>query len=571
MSLEVNDSRFTTVPAHLCKHPILLLPSMSEPPAAAAEGGPSKNALKKAQKEKEKAEKKAAAKKAEQENRAATQVAVQEDTAKDNYGTPPSSNEGPTITRLQQLSAEAVGKEVTVVARIHNSRSQSAKLAFLMLRQQGETIQAVVAAAGESVSRQMVKWSIGIHINSVVRVSGVVSKPQPPVASATLSELELHVTKIYMVAEAAEQIPIQVKDLERPNERPDEEAKEVAGEVPIVSLATRLDNRPIDLQTKCNQAIFSISHGVEMLFQEYLSKRGFRSVHTPKLLGAATEGGASVFEVPNYFGKQAFLAQSPQFHKQMLICADVERVFEIGPVFRAENSNSHRHLTEFTGLDFEMVFDNHYHEVLGLAEDLIIYMVKGLLEQYKSEIAIVHEFFPKAGDFRIPEDGKALRLKYLEGIKILKEAGVDTSEQDSFKTDLTTAQEKRLGELIREKYNTDFYVLDEFPMSVRPFYTKVCPHDKNLSNSYDFFMRGEEIMSGAQRINDAEELVASMKAKGADPTAEGFQDYINAFRQGCRPHAGGGLGLNRIVQFFLGLPNIRQATAFPRDPQRLRP
>jgi nondiscriminating aspartyl-tRNA synthetase len=544
---------------------------MSEPAAASTEGGPSKNALKKAQKEKEKAEKKAAAKKAEQESRAATQVALQEDTAKDNYGAPPSSAEGPVITKLQQINAEAVGKEVTVVARVHNSRSQSAKLAFLMLRQQGETIQAVVAAAGDSVSRQMVKWSIGVHINSVVRVSGIVSKPDPPVASATLSDVELHVTKIYMVAEAAEQIPIQVKDLERPNERPDEETKEVAGEGPIVSLATRLDNRPIDLQTKCNQAILSISHGVEILFQEYLSKLGFRSVHTPKLLGAATEGGASVFEIPNYFGKQSFLAQSPQFHKQMLICADVERVFEIGPVFRAENSNSHRHLTEFTGLDFEMVFDHHYHEVLGLAEDLIIYTVKGLLERYKSEIAIVHEFFPKAGDFRIPTDGKALRLKYLQGVQILKDAGVDTSEQESFKTDLTTAQEKRLGELIREKYNTDFYVLDEFPMSVRPFYTKVCPHDKNLSNSYDFFMRGEEIMSGAQRISDAEELVAAMKAKGADPTAEGFQDYINAFRQGCRPHAGGGLGLNRIVQFFLGLPNIRQATAFPRDPQRLRP
>jgi lysyl-tRNA synthetase class II len=345
-----NNLRFASVPFQLLHHLFFFPPPpMSEPQVATAEGGPSKNALKKAQKEKEKAAKKAAAKKAEQENRAAAQVALQEDTAKDNYGTIPSSTERPTITSLQQLTGDSVGKEVTVVTRVHNSRSQSAKLAFLMLRQQGETIQAVVAAAGDSVSRQMVKWSIGIHVNSVVRVSGVVSKPEPPVASATLSELELHVTKIYMVAEAAEQIPIQVKDLERPNERPDEEAKEAAGEAPIVSLATRLDNRTIDLQTKCNQAILSISHGVEILFQEYLSKRGFRSVHTPKLLGAATEGGASVFEIPNYFGKQAFLAQSPQFYKQMLICGDVERVFEIGPVFRAENSNSHRHLTEVSG------------------------------------------------------------------------------------------------------------------------------------------------------------------------------------------------------------------------------
>lgn len=217
-----------------------------------------------------------------------------------------------------------------------------------------------------------------------------------------------------------------------------------------------------------------------------------------------------------------------------------------------------------------MVFNNHYHEVLTFAENLIVFIVTELLSRYKDELTIIQKFFPKAGDFRI-KDNKALRLTYLEGIKLLKDAGVDTTEQDNFVTDLTTAQEKQLGKIIREKYDTDFYVLDEFPMAVRPFYTKGHPTDPNLSNSYDFFMRGEEIMSGAQRINDAEELEASMRSKGVDPTAEGFQDYVNAFRQGCRPHAGGGLGLNRIVQFFIGLDNVRQATPFPRDPQRLRP
>ncbi len=217
-----------------------------------------------------------------------------------------------------------------------------------------------------------------------------------------------------------------------------------------------------------------------------------------------------------------------------------------------------------------MVFDHHYHEVLGFAERLIVFIVQELQARYKDEIAVVSKFFPRAGDFRI-KDGKALRLKYFDGIKILKEAGVDTTEQDNYVTDLTTAQEKRLGQLIREKYDTDFYVLDEFPMSVRPFYTKKHPTDPKLSNSYDFFMRGEEIMSGAQRVNDATELEAAMRAKGLDPNADGFADYVNAFRQGCRPHAGGGLGLNRIVMFFLGLDNVRQATPFPRDPQRLRP
>ena len=217
-----------------------------------------------------------------------------------------------------------------------------------------------------------------------------------------------------------------------------------------------------------------------------------------------------------------------------------------------------------------MVFNHHYHEVLDFAERLIVFIVTELNSRYQNDIAAVQKFFPRAGDFHL-KDGKALRLKYFDGIRLLRDAGVDTTEQDNYVTDLTTAQEKRLGQIIREKYDTDFYVLDEFPMVVRPFYTKAHPHDPKLSNSYDFFMRGEEIMSGAQRINDATELEASMRAKGVDPNGEGFVDYVNAFRQGCRPHAGGGLGLNRIVQFFLGLDNVRQATPFPRDPQRLRP
>ncbi|KAH0843349.1 hypothetical protein AYO21_09963 [Fonsecaea monophora] len=541
-------------------------------PNVSADGAPSKNALKKAQKEAEKAAKKAAAKAKEAEQKAAQQAQASEDTAKDKYGTLPQDD--PEITHLKKLGEEHVDKEVTVIVRVHNSRSQSAKLAFLMLRQQGKTIQAVVAAIGDAVSRQMVKWAVGVNINSFVRVSGIVKKPNPPVASASISDLELHVTKIYLIASAAEQIPMQVKDAERPpppSITGEEEGPAVDAEgAPIVTLKTRLDNRVIDLQTECNQAIFTISSGVEGLFEEFMRKAGSRKFNTPKLLGAATEGGSGVFEVNNYFGKSGFLAQSPQLHKQMLIAGDCESVFEIGPVFRAENSNTHRHLTEFTGLDFEMVFNHHYHEVLEFAENLIVFIVHELKTRFKDEIAVVQKYFPRAGDFRI-KDGKALRLKYFEGIKILRDAGVDTTEQDNYVTDLTTAQEKKLGQLIREKYDTDFYVLDEFPMVVRPFYTKPHPTDPKLSNSYDFFMRGEEIMSGAQRINDATELEASMRSKGVDPNSEGFQDYVNAFRQGCRPHAGGGLGLNRIVMFFLGLDNVRQATPFPRDPQRLRP
>lgn len=200
-----------------------------------------------------------------------------------------------------------------------------------------------------------------------------------------------------------------------------------------------------------------------------------------------------------------------------------------------------------------------------------MFILTQLKERYKDQIAVIQKSYPKAGDFKLPKDGKALRLNYMDGVALLKEAGVDVSELERLETDFSTAMEKQLGQIIREKYDTDFYVLDKFPMSVRPFYTKADPADTRFSNSYDFFMRGEEIMSGAQRINDPKELEASMIAKGLDPHAEGFEDYLAAFRQGCSPHAGGGLGLNRIVMFFLGLPNIRLATLFPRDPQRLRP
>lgn len=208
---------------------------------------------------------------------------------------------------------------------------------------------------------------------------------------------------------------------------------------------------------------------------------------------------------------------------------------------------------------------------MEFAEDLLVFILTQLKERFKEQIEVIQRSYPKAGDFKLPKNGKALRLNYMDGVALLKEAGVDVSEQERFENDFTTSMEKQLGRIIREKYDTDFYVLDKFPLAVRPFYTKPCPQNPNLSNSYDFFMRGEEIMSGAQRINDAQELEAAFRSKGLNPDAEGFEDYINAFRQGCPPHAGGGLGLNRIVMFFLGLPDIRIATLFPRDPQRLRP
>ncbi|KAL3468456.1 hypothetical protein BJX64DRAFT_245974 [Aspergillus heterothallicus] len=548
-------------------------PKPEETPAAEASaegeepGKLSKSALKKLAKEKAKAEK--AAQRAAQEQAQAA-AAEANDTAKHLYGPIPESEDVLPSTRLSEITDEHYEQEITVVARVDNARVQSAKLAFLMLRQQGLKLQAVIAAA-EPISRQMIKYTGGLNVNSIVQVTGIVKKPGVPIASATLSNHEIHIRKVYTITEAAQQLPMQVKDAERPPPETTDEGFQVdESGTPIVTLKTRLDNRVLDLQTATSQAITHISSGVAQLFAEYMIKSGSRWISTPKLVGAATEGGSGVFEV-KYFKRNAYLAQSPQLYKQMCIAGDMENVFEIAPVFRAEDSNTHRHLTEFTGLDFEKTFRSHYHEVLEFAENLLVFILSELKERYKDQIAIVQKSYPKAGDFKLPKDGKALRLNYMDGVAMLKEAGVDVSEQERFENDFTTAMEKQLGQIIRDKYDTDFYVLDKFPMAVRPFYTKACPQDPKFSNSYDFFMRGEEIMSGAQRIHDVKELEASMVAKGVDPTHEGFEDYLSAFRQGCPPHAGGGLGLNRIVMFFLGLPNIRLATLFPRDPQRLRP
>lgn len=523
----------------------------------------SKKALKKLEKEKEKAKKKAereeqlAKEKAEREAKAAN------DPAKENYGKLPLINSshktGTSRVQIKELSAANDGEEVVFRARAHNSRQQGATMAFLTLRQQDNLIQALIKSNGESISKQMVKWAGSINLESIVLVHGVVRKVEEAIKSATVQDAEVHVTKIYTIQETPEQLPVLIEDASR------SEAEAEAAGLPVVNLDTRLDARTIDLRTPTNQAIFKIQSGVCQLFREFLSKKGFTEIHTPKIIAAPSEGGSNVFEI-SYFKGKAYLAQSPQLYKQQLIAADFEKVYEVAPVFRAENSNTHRHMTEFTGLDLEMAFEEHYDEVMDVLSDLFVFIFTELKERYGKEIATVRKQYP-VEEFKLPEDGKMVRLHFKEGIAMLRGAG---KEVDDFE-DLSTENEKLLGKLVREKYNTDFYILDKFPLAIRPFYTMPDSEDPRYSNSYDFFMRGEEILSGAQRIHDPVLLKERMKAHEIDPDVPGLNDYIDAFTYGCAPHAGGGIGLERVVMFFLDLKNIRRASLFPRDPRRLRP
>ena len=331
--------------------------------------------------------------------------------------------------------------------------------------------------------------------------------------------------------------------------------------MPVVRQDVRLNNRIIDLRVPTNQAIFRLQSGVCQIYREFMYKNDFVEIHSPKLIGGASEGGSNVFQL-KYFDQDACLAQSPQLYKQMALCGDLGRVFEIGPVFRAENSNTNRHLCEFTGLDMEMEFKDHYFEVLDLIGELMHYMVTNIKERHAKELSIINEQYPFE-EFKISDP--VLKLNFKEGVEMLKEAGM---EQDPLE-DLSTETEKKLGALVKEKYDTDFYMLYGYPVNARPFYTMLDPHDPNYTNSYDFFMRGEEITSGAQRIHDPALLAERAKAHGIP--VETIKDYIDAFKYGTPTHAGAGFGLERIVKFFCGLHNIRKTSLFPRDPQRLTP
>jgi aspartyl/asparaginyl-tRNA synthetase len=377
------------------------------------------------------AEKKAAAKARELAERTKKEADDGADVSAGSYGDLPlcgSVEFKPTGTPRSKLidAANNEDKEITFRCWVENARIQSAKLAFLNLRQGLDTVQAVVAAS-EKLSKQMVKYCGSVSTESTILVTGLVKRVKEPIKSASIKDFEIHVQKLFIEVKAEVPLPLQVEDAERP--LPTAEDEQVEGEArPLVSLNTRLNNRTIDLRAKINQSIFVIKGGVCALFQEFLSKKGFVLVHTPKILGAASEGGANVFEL-KYFDRPAYLAQSPQFYKQMLIASRFQKVMEIGPVFRAENSNTARHLTEFVGLDLEMEFQENYHEVMGVLEELMLFIFGELNARYKKETELVRGVY-HIEDFKLPEAGKVPRIPFKEGIAMLREAGEELNDYD---------------------------------------------------------------------------------------------------------------------------------------------
>jgi aspartyl-tRNA synthetase len=500
-----------------------------------------------------------------------------DDPLKDNYGDAPMIQSKTLCTKeytaIKDLDSSKVGQEVWLRSRVHNTRIKG-NGGFVVLREKVWTAQGVIFK-GEHASKSMVKYVEGISKESVVDILALVKAPQVPIKSCSQSDVELEIRKIYVISRSLPQLPFQLEDAcqpmtlaeaEREGKEDSEEAKDAeptqGNKRARVSQKVRLDNRYIDLRTPINQALLRISSGVCLFFREFLLDRDFTEIHTPKLLAGTSEGGSNVFKF-KYFNREGCLAQSPQLFKQMALMADLDRVFEIGPVFRAENSNTHRHLCEFTGLDLEMTIRESYFEVMTLIHEMFLHIFKGLNSKFSKELETVRTFFPFIEPMLFTEE--PLFLTFPEAVKLLNDAGIPQEPLDDFSTE----NEKALGQIVKQKYNTEFYIVHRYPADVRPFYTMVCADDSNYTCSYDVFMRGEEIISGAQRVHDPTMLAERAVYKNMDLST--IQDYIDSFKYGAFPHGGCGVGLERVCMLFCGLKNIRWTSMFPRDPKRLTP
>ena len=389
-----------------------------------------KNAAKKAAKAAKEAEK--ARKRAEREAREKAARERKTGVGQDNFGDSKLIQSQEVTdkkwTSIDHLKPILSGQKVLVRGFLQTSRDVG-KGVFVLLRSTLFTVQGVAFQSNE-ISQAMVKYIAGLPLESVVDMEGMVTVPDAPIESATQKMVEIQITSFKCVSKANTALPFLMEDACRPDEKKEsdvgayDETVEVKREdgMAVVGQKARLDYRWIDLRTPANQAIFRIESMVGCLFRECLMKKGFMEMHVPKLIGGSSEGGADVFNL-DYFGSPACLAMSPQLHKQMAAaCSGFERVFTTGPVFRAENSNTKRHLCEFTGFDMEMAISEHYDEVMDVFSDLFIYIFDGLNERCKPEIERVREQHPFE-DLRYCKP--TLKITYAEGCALLREAGID--------------------------------------------------------------------------------------------------------------------------------------------------
>lgn len=426
-------------------------------------------------------------------------------------------------TLIASLSEAEQGAKVTLYGWAQDVRKLKS-ISFIVLRDHTGKVQ--VTLKPDSISNY--DEVSQLTRESVLQIEGNVDRK-----SGAKSGLEIQATSANILNVSGTPLPLGIDD-------------------PVeADFDTRLNNRYLDLRKPENNIIFRVESALLWGMRKYLMGQNFVEVHTPKIVAAATEGGADLFRV-KYFEKDTFLNQSPQLYKEILMSSGMDRVFEVGPAFRAEEHNTPRHLNEFTSVDIEMSFADH-NDAMTMLENA----VKSGIEEVVATRSVELQLLGK--DLKVPSVPFP-RITYRECVELIEKKGF----KFTFGEDFNTEQLREIG-----KEFQDFYFITDWPASVRPFYTMPKPDDPTLTNSYDLQFGEKEITSGAQRVHDPDMLEKRFLEKGLSPSD--FDFYIKAFRFGMPPHAGWGLGLERLTMIILDIPNIRSVTLFPRDRTRVVP
>ncbi len=434
-------------------------------------------------------------------------------------------------TLISDLNSK-VDQQVKVSAWVQTIRNQG-KIIFLVLRDITGTIQGVVLKDSDDA------FSIAEELTneSVVEIIGEVKNtPQAPAG------VEVQVRSIKILSLAAPELPIPVV------EKNENEAEQ----------QIRLDWRWIDLRKPEKALIFKVWTEMENAFRQFCISKGFIEIHSPKTVVTSTESGSELFEI-KYFDKKAYLAQSPQLYKQMAMAAGFEKVFEVGPVFRANPSFTSRHDTEFTMYDIEMSFIDSHLDLLKLEEEMMVAIFTAVKNKYGDDI---QKMFGQ--EVVIPKTPFP-RLTLKDAKKILADLGIPNERGDDFSPE----EERAISQYILEKEGSEFLFIHEWPTSVRAFYSMRSEDDPTITKSFDLLFKGLEITSGAQREHRYDQLKKQIEEKGFK--LEPFESYLNCFKYGCPPHGGFAPGPSRILMKILGLSNVREVTYLYRGVNRLTP
>jgi len=416
-----------------------------------------------------------------------------------------------------------IDKDVNVQGWIYRIRKLKA-ITFLILRDRTGLVQCVL---------DNYQHSEKLNLESVVSINGIVKE-----SKNKLNDYEIQINTLELLNPVKQDLPIEINK-----------------ESLDVSLDTMLNNRVLSLRHEKIHSIFKVQNIIVNSTRKYLLDNNFTEIFTPKIVSEGAEGGSEVFKL-NYFEKQAYLAQSPQFYKQMMVGAGFERVFEIGHAYRAEEHNTSRHLNEYISIDFEVGFIKDEHDLMKIEEGLLRYILEKLKHKGEEYLKLLDIQLPKLPN-EIP------KMDFNEVLIVLK----NKFNRNDLDNDLDPEAEKQICQYCEDKFDSEFIFITNYPRKKRPLYTM--PLGENGTKSFDLLFRGIEITTGGQRIHDYNMLLTNMEYKGVN--YKDYQSYVDVFKYGMPPHGGLAIGLERLTTRLLNLDNVREASLIPRDRTRLTP